>query len=414
MISPSQLRFGLGRTEQLVQGVLGVALKRWGVGLLAAALAITACGSSPSSGATGGTIKIGVTGPFSGNYAAPGIDILNAAKVMATTLNKSGGINGQKVEIVGADDQCDAQVGVQAAQNLISQKVVALVGGYCSGASIPESDLVHRQGDLPFITVASSNPKFTEQGYDNTFRVILRDDFAGTVDADFMNAVLKSKKIAIMHDNSTYAKALAEFGRTEAMKNGATVTYFDAITPGQKDYTSALTRVASTNPDAFYFTGYYPEAGALVKEYRDLGLDSKFKFMVGSGEYDPAYVTAGGPAADGSTVTFPVGPDTAAGTDFNTFKSDYKTATGADLATYSIYEHDAIMMLKLAIEKANSNKASSINAALHQVSYNGITGNVKFDTKGDRAQFAMVGFKIVGGKFTPTWKLTGTSWGPYS
>ena len=414
MISPSQLRFGLGRTEQLVQGVLGVALKRWGVGLLAAALAITACGSSPSSGATGGTIKIGVTGPFSGNYAAPGIDILNAAKVMATTLNKSGGINGQKVEIVGADDQCDAQVGVQAAQNLISQKVVALVGGYCSGASIPESDLVHRQGDLPFITVASSNPKFTEQGYDNTFRVILRDDFAGTVDADFMNAVLKSKKIAIMHDNSTYAKALAEFGRTEAMKNGATVTYFDAITPGQKDYTSALTRVASTNPDAFYFTGYYPEAGALVKEYRDLGLDSKFKFMVGSGEYDPAYVTAGGPAADGSTVTFPVGPDTAAGTDFNTFKSDYKTATGADLATYSIYEHDAIMMLKLAIEKANSNKASSINAALHQVSYNGITGNVKFDTKGDRAQFAMVGFKIVGGKFTPTWKLTGTNWGPYS
>ena len=388
-------------------------LRRLAVGALVAALAITACGSSPSSG-TSGTIKIGVTGPFSGNYAAPGLDILNAAKVMATTLNKSGGINGQKVEIVAGDDQCDAQIGVQAATNLLSQKVVALVGGYCSGASIPESDVLRKQGNIPFITVASSNPKFTEQGYNNVFRVILRDDFAGTVDADFMNAVLKSKKIAIMHDNSTYAKALAEFGRTEATKNGATVTYFDAITPGQKDYTSALTRVASTNPDTFYFTGYYPEAGALVKEYKDLGLDSKFKFMVGSGEYDPAYVTAGGPAADGSTVTFPVGPDTATGTDFNTFKAAYKTATGADLATYSIYEHDAIMMLKLAIEKANSNKAADISAALHQVSYNGITGSVKFDAKGDRAQFAMVGFKVLGGKFTPTWKLNGTNWVPYS
>jgi branched-chain amino acid transport system substrate-binding protein len=390
-----------------------VVLRRLAVGALVATLAITACGSTSSSG-TSGTIKIGVTGPFSGNYAAPGLDILNAAKVMATTLNKSGGINGQKVEIVPGDDQCDAQVGVQAATSLLSQKVVALVGGYCSGASIPESDVLRKQGDIPFITVASSNPKFTEQGYNNVFRVILRDDFAGTVDADFMNAILKSKKIAIMHDNSTYAKALAEFGRTEATKNGATVTYFDAITPGQKDYTSALTRVASTNPDTFYFTGYYPEAGALVKEYKDLGLDSKFKFMVGSGEYDPAYVTAGGPAADGSTVTFPVGPDTATGSDFTTFKAAYKAATGADLATYSIYEHDAIMMLKLAIEKANSTKAADISAALHQVSYNGITGNVKFDTKGDRAQFAMVGFKVVGGKFTPTWKLSGTNWVPYS
>ena len=388
-------------------------LKRLGVALVGAALAVTACGGSSSTGTSGGTIKIGVTGPFSGTYAAPGIDILNAAKVMATTLNKSGGINGQKVEIVGADDQCDAQVGVQAAESLISQKVVALVGGYCSGASIPESDVLRKHGGIPFITVASSNPKFTEQGYNNVFRVILRDDFAGTIDADFMTAVLKSKKIAIMHDNSTYAKALAEFGRTEALKRGATVSYFDAITPGQKDYTSALTRVASTNPDTFYFTGYYPEGGALVKEYKDLGLDSKFKFMVGSGEYDPAYVTAGGPAADLSTVTFPVGPDTAKGKDFDTFKAAYKQATGADLATYSIYEHDAIMMLKLAIEKANSTKASNISAALHQVSYDGITGNIKFDSKGDRSQLSMVGFKIVSGKFTPTYKLNGDTWVSY-
>lgn len=388
-------------------------LRRLGVAVLGAAFAITACGGSSSSGTSGGTIKIGVTGPFSGTYAAPGIDILNAAKVMAATLNKSGGINGQKVEIVGADDQCDAQVGVQAAESLISQKVVAFVGGYCSGASIPESDVLRKHGGIPFITVASSNPKFTEQGYNNVFRVILRDDFAGTIDADFMTAVLKSKKIAIMHDNSTYAKALAEFGRTEALKKGATVTYFDAITPGQKDYTSALTRVASTNPDTFYFTGYYPEGGALVKEYKDLGLDAKFKFMVGSGEYDPAYVTAGGPAADLSTVTFPVGPDTAKGKEFDTFRAAYKQSTGGDVATYSIYEHDAIMMLKLAIEKANSTKASDISAALHQVSYDGITGNIKFDTKGDRSQLSMVGFKIVGGKFTPTYKLSGDAWVSY-
>jgi branched-chain amino acid transport system substrate-binding protein len=391
-----------------------VKLRKLGIFGVFAAFTLTACGGNSSSTSNSQPIKIGVTGPFSGNYAAPGIDIMNAAKVMATTLNKAGGINGRKVDIVSADDQCDAQVGVQAAENLVSQQVVALVGGYCSGASIPESDVLRRHHSIPFITVASSNPKFTEQGYNNVFRVILRDDFAGTIDAGFMSAVVKSKKVAIMHDNSTYAKALAEFGRDELQKKGATVTYFDAITPGQRDYSSALTRVASTNPDTFYFTGYYPEAGTLVKEYKDLGLDKKFAFMVGSGEYDPAYVTAGGPAADGSTVTFPVGPDTATGKDFDTFRAAYKAATGKDMATYAIYEHDAIMMLKLAIEKAKSTKPADIDSALHQVSYAGITGNIKFDQKGDRQQLAMVGFKVSGGKFVPTWKLTGGKWVSYS
>src|SRR3979490_443838 len=293
MIDPFQLVAGLADGIKQHRRGTEVVLRRFAVGALIAALGLTACGSSSSSGTTG-TIKIGVTGPFSGNYAAPGLDILNAAKVMATTLNKSGGINGQKIEIVAGGHHNVASIGAQAAPNLLSQKVVSLVGGYCSGASIPESDVLRKQGNIPFITVASSNPKFTEQGYNNGCRVSLRDDFAGTVDADFMNAVLKSKKIAIMHDNSTYAKALAELRRTEATKNGANVTYFDAITPGQKDYTSALTRVYSTNPDTFYFTGYYPEAGALVKASNGAGLETEIKLMAGDGEYDPAYVTAGG------------------------------------------------------------------------------------------------------------------------
>jgi len=84
------------------------------------------------------------------------------------------------------------------------------------------------------------------------------------------------------------------------------------------------------------------------------------------------------------------------------------------MGTYAIYEHDAIMMLKLAIEKSNgSTKPADIAKALHEVSYDGITGNIKFDSKGDRAQLAMVGFKVQGGKFVPTWKLSGSTWGPY-
>ena len=110
------------------------------------------------------------------------------------------------------------------------------------------------------------------------------------------------------------------------------------VVEGLAEGIAALTKVASTNPDTFYFTGYYPEAGTLAKEWKDLGLNSKFSYMAGSGEYDPAYITAGGPATDGTTITFPVGPDTATGTEFENFKTAYKTATGKDMATYAIYE----------------------------------------------------------------------------
>lgn len=378
-------------------------------------LALTACGGSSSGSSSSSTpIKVGVTGPFTGSYAAPGIDIQNAAKVMATLLNKNGGIDGHQIQVLSADDQCDAQVGVQAAESLVSQGVVAFAGGYCSGASIPETDVLRRHNNIPFLAVASSNPKLTEQGYNNVFRLITRDDFAGPVDVDYMWNVVKARKFAIMHDNSTYALGVAQFAKAEVQKLGGSVTYYDAITPGQKDYTSALTKVSSTNPDAFYYTGYYPEAALLVKEYRDLGLDKKFYFHQGGAMYDPAYVSAAGAAANGTTVTFPVGPDTAKGAEFDSFKAAYKAQTGKDLATYSIYEHDAFWMLKLAVEKTHSLKAADIDSALHQVSYEGITGSIKFNTKGDRQAASIVAFKVENGQFAPIYVLKGSNWVPFS
>jgi branched-chain amino acid transport system substrate-binding protein len=380
-----------------------------------ALLALTACGSGSSGSNTSTPIKIGVTGPFTGNYAAPGIDIQNAAKVMATLFNKNGGIDGHQIEILTADDQCDAQVGVQAAESLVSQGVVAFAGGYCSGASIPETDVLRRHNNIPFLAVASSNPKLTEQGYNNVFRLITRDDLAGPVDVDYMWGVVKARKYAIMHDNSTYALGVAQFAKAEVQKLGGSVVYYDAITPGQKDYTSALTKVSSTHPDAFYYTGYYPEGALLVKEYRDLGLDKQFYYHGGGALYDPAYVSAAGAAAEGTTVTFVVGPDTAKGPEFDSFKSAYKAQTGKDLATYSIYEHDAFWVLKEAIEKAHSTKATDINKALHEVSYNGITGAIKFNDKGDRQAATLVAFKVQNGQFVPIYTLkSGTDWVPYS
>src|SRR5437899_10319930 len=272
------------------------------------ALLIAACGSSGNNATNSGPIKVGITGPFTGPYADPGIAIRNAGELAVADINASGGINGRHLEAVNADDACDAQQGVQAAQKLLTQKIIAIVGGYCSGASIPESDTLHRHGDLPFITAASSNPKFTEQGYDNVFRMVSRDDQEAPADVSFMHDFLKANKIAIMHDNTTYAKGVADSAKQAAQSSGMTVTYFDAITPGQKDYTAALEKVATTSPDVLFYTGYYPEFGLLAKEY--VAFKPPYKLDGDSATVDPSVIKVAGKALLDPGIPFTTLPTT--------------------------------------------------------------------------------------------------------
>ena len=102
-----------------------------------ALLVVGACGSSSSAGG-GGVIKVGITGPFTGPYADPGSAIRNAGQLAIEDINAAGGVNGSMLQGVPEDDACDAQQGTQAAEKLLTEHIVAIVGGYCSGASIPE------------------------------------------------------------------------------------------------------------------------------------------------------------------------------------------------------------------------------------------------------------------------------------
>jgi ABC-type branched-subunit amino acid transport system substrate-binding protein len=237
------------------------------------------------SGAQEATIKIGVPVPLSGGNAKMGDDIAKAARMAADEWNAKGGVMGHKIEIVAFDDACDAQASVTAAHKLIDGGVVAVAGGYCSSAAIPASAVYHDAG-VAFVADASSNPKLTDQGFENVFRVIGRDDQQGPYAAAFMINKLKAKKIAIIHDNTVYAKGLADATKAALDgKPGVSVVFFDAITPGEKDFSAVLTKVKSLAPDVTYFTGYYPEGGLVAKQFKDLGVPGKF--MAGDANNDP-------------------------------------------------------------------------------------------------------------------------------
>lgn len=384
------------------------------MGILASTLLVAAgCGSGSSQQGSSEPIRVGVVGPFTGPYASAGLDELSAANVVAKTINSAGGsFNGRKIEIVSADDQCDAQVGVQAAQKLVTEKVVAFVGGYCSGASIPETDILRRSGDIPFVAVASSNPKLTEQGYDNVFRATSRDDDLGPIDASFITQILNGRRVALMHDNTVFAKGLAGYVRDALVKSGATITYFDAITPGEKDYTSALTRVASTNPDVFEYTGYYAEAAILIKQYKQLGLNNKFSFMAGSTVFDPALLQAAGQDANGMYVNYyaTLGQGLT-GPKVDAFVKTYKQQTGKDAGPYSVSEADGMNVLAQALMSAKSTNPADLIKALRAVKYDGLQGTFSFDAKGDlQAPFPMINYIVQNAAFVPYARQNGSTW----
>ena len=377
-----------------------------GAGALALSIAI-----APNAAQAQETIKIGVPVPLSGSYSTAGKDILNGAQLAASDINAKGGVLGKKIELVPEDDKCDADAAAGAAQALVEKGVVAVAGGYCSSAALPELRVFHGAG-LAYVMDASTNPELTEKSWDGAFRTIGRDDEQGPFAAKFMKEVLHAKSVAVINDNTTYSKGLAD-NTVEALKQqGLDVVYNDAVTPGQMDYADAAKAVAELKPDVVYYTGYYPEAALLAKDVRELKLPVKY-LMGGDGTTDPTLIQTAGPAAKGMICTTAPLPQFLTSAKARRFVADYKKAYPDRMpGPYSIYEYDAVSVVAKAIADAKSAKPADIIAALHKVSnFEGATGDITFNEKGDRTNAVYMAVIAEGGHFKPYRKLASNgSW----
>ena len=344
------------------------------------------------------TIKIGVPVPLTGGYSVAGKDILNGAQLAADDINAKGGVLGKKIERVPQDDECDADKAAQGAQALVDKGVVAVAGGYCSSAAMPELRVFHGAG-IAYVMDASTNPELTEKGWDNAFRTIGRDDEQGPFAAKLMKEVLHAKTVAVVNDNTTYSKGLAENAVEALKKLGIDVAYDDALTPGQMDYADVAKQVAAVKPDVVYYTGYYPEAAALVKDFRQLKLPVKY-VMGGDGTTDPTLIKTAGASAKGMICTTAPLPQFLTGAQAKRFIANYKKAYGVGPGPYSIYEYDAVAVTAKAIADANSTKPADIIAALHKVSnFMGATGGISFNDKGDRTKAVYMAVIVEGSTF---------------
>jgi len=334
-------------------------------------------------------VVIGLQAPITGDYAIEGQMAKQCVEIAADLINKEGGINGRPVEIIIADDASNPKDSALAAQKLISQKVAAVIGSYGSSVTEPAADLYERNkmvsvgyGCTAVRLTLSKDRKFF-------FRTCGRDDSQGQFFAKFAVEEMGWKRISIMHDNQTYGKGVAEetkkYLEPYVQEGKAEIVYYDAITPKEKDYSAAITKLRETKPDVWYYTAYYPEAGLLIRQGREAGITIPF---VGSNAVpnDDFVKIAGIEYAKGTLMTQEPMPQ-----DINTpiskvFLDAYKAKFGdIPSSPWPIYAADGLFALVQAIKNANSTKSENIaNAMRTMTNAEGITGKILFTERGDR------------------------------
>ncbi|MBI5379614.1 MAG: branched-chain amino acid ABC transporter substrate-binding protein [Nitrospirae bacterium] len=337
-------------------------------------------------------IKIGIAGPMTGDQSKMGMDFRNGVQLAVEEWNAKGGVLGKPVQMLVEDDQRDPKQAVSVANKLVKSGVAGVIGHFNSSCSIPASR-VYAEAKIPMITPASTNPQLTDQGLPMVFRVCGRDDQQGKVAADFAVENLKARRIAVLHDKTTYGQGLAdEFKR--ALAGRAEVVYYGSIIQGDRDFRAVLTTLKAKKPDLYFFGGIYPDAGLLARQAKELGLTAPM--LSGDGTIDVKFLEIAGPAAEGTSLTF--SPDPAKIPTAKAFLEAYHKKFGPH-GPYSIYAYDATYVLLSAIQEAGTTDGRKVSEMIRARIHQGALGTIRFDAKGDVTQAPYVVWITKGGKF---------------
>jgi len=323
-------------------------------------------------------IKIALAGPLTGSYAQFGAQLEKGARLAVKHLNQKGGIMGKQVELIPGDDACDPKQARAVANNLVNQNVVAVIGHFCSSSTIPASE-VYAEEQILQITPASTNPKVTERNINTLLRTCGRDDQQGAAAAEYIARKLKAKRVAIIHDKTTYGQGLADEARKSLRSLGIQEALYEGISIGDKDYSALVSKIKKADVELIYFGGLHAEAALIVRQTRDQGV--KALFMSGDGIVDKAFADVAGTASEGVLMTFQADPrKTPAAQEV---VNEFKQKEQYDPEGYTLVSYATVQVLAETYNKINS--TNSIKAAQYMKShvFDTVIGVIRFDAKGD-------------------------------
>ena len=369
--------------------------------MLATAVGLAACDNSPKKqedAAKPAGIKIAVAGPMTGSNAAFGAQLKNGAEQAVEDINAAGGILGRKVQLISGDDVSDPKQGVSVANKFAGEGVKFVVGHFNSGVSIPSSDVYAENGILQ-ITPGSTNPNFTERKMWNVFRTCGRDDQQGTVAGNYIAEALKGKKIAVVHDKTTYGKGLADETKKAMNAKGVTEVLYEGINTGEKDFSALISKIKESGADVVYWGGLFTEGGLILRQMRDSGV--KAVMMGADGIASDEFAAVAGPAAEGTLMTF--APDPQKRPEAKAVLEKFAKRNFKPEA-YTLYSYAAVQIMKQAIEKAGDADPKKAAEAMHAgAPFKTVIGDIGYDKKGDitRLDYVMYTWKkLPDGKIT--------------
>ena len=346
-------------------------------------------------------VKIGHVAPTSGGIAHLGKDNENGARMAIEELNAKGTtIGGKKVkfELLAEDDAGDPKQGTAVAQKLVDSKVNGVVGHLNSGTSIPASKIYSDAG-IPQISPSATNPKYTRQGFKTTFRVVADDVHLGGTLGRYAVKELKGKSIAVIDNRTAYGQGVAEEFIKAVKASGGAIAEQQFTSDKATDFTAILTAIKSKKPDIIFYGGMDAEAGPMIRQMKQLGINAKFMGGDGicSGELPKL---AAGAMADGQVICAEAGGvEGAQKVGMEKFKADFKKKFGVDVQIYAPYVYDAVNVMVAAMVKAGSADPKVYLPVLAKTDgYKGVTGPISFDEKGDVKNGALTLFTYKGEK----------------
>lgn len=345
------------------------------IALAASALALAVFTATAASA----QVKLGVAGPLTGGSAAFGAQLKNGVEQAVEDINAAGGILGQKIVLSAGDDRADPKEGVSVANKFVGDGVKFVVGHFNSGVTIPSSEVYQENGML-VITPAATNPKVTERNMWNVFRVCGRDDQQGGIAGEIIAKKFAGKRVAVVHDKTTYGQGLADETRKAMNAKGIKEVFYEGVNKDDKDFTALISKLKQANPDLVYWGGLHDTGGLIVRQMRDQGL--KAPLMGGDGITDDEFAAIAGPGAEGTLMTF--SPDPRTNPANKAIVDLFRTKRKFEPQAYTLYSYAAVQVIKQAAEEAKSLDPKKVAAVMHSgKAFKTVLGDISFDKKGD-------------------------------
>ncbi len=344
----------------------------------------------------GDTIKLGVAGSHSSNYASYGLPTVRAAELVVADINRKGGINGKMVELLVEDDVCKPEIATNTATKLVAQGVDIVIGHICSGATKAALP-IYKNAKIIVMSPSATNPALTQSGdYPNFFRTIASDDAQAVTEVDFAINKLGAKKIAVVHDKADYGKGLAEFAKKYIeLSEKAQVALYEGVTPGAVDYSAIVHKIKRSKADVVIFGGYHTEASKIVAMMRKKRM--KTLFVSDDGVKSDTFIKVAGVNAEGVYASGPM--NQADNPIAKAAIKDHKDKYKKDPGDFFENGYAAAIALLNAVEIAGTTEMEALKKVLHKDKVNTPVGTISFDEKGDAVGVGFAMYQVQNGKY---------------